>query len=535
MRETARHLVVGVATLLAATLTFAQDQSARQTPLEVTNVQFELLQQGKNVVRVEVRNLSDSDQVFRTHIGTRSPEYGRSGAGWGTGFVKTIPAGKTVWTRFVFKIQGPMTKSTYVKLTFSSPGPQEGFDEEAWLKGGGSKQSFKQTVYQAGDLPWASTDSQQDQPASDEQAKTVADVFRRIQNSIGARDYAQAWQLFTTDYQEAEFQSTRSDQFVKAMESQKPIDSIFHWEKASFLGLQPSRVVLRAGKLSLLAETQGQTWTLDFVQEDGRWKLDWIAGYTPRFLAWQNWEEHALPRMNKHVTEHFDIYFFRDSTAARQIEQIAQDKERGYKEICGFLGADPNVRIRLVLFEDKAAKHWETGHQGMGWAYDKTIVEVYNEKESLDPFHETVHILMGSVGSPPALFNEGFAVYMSQRLGARALEDLSGGHATIDERARELKGRGEWTELAELMSYTEIGSAESRPPIAYPEAASFVKFLVDTYGKDKFLQVCRTLKNSDNQDVCAQNTAELAAIYGESWPQLQAAWEAALMSNAERK
>jgi len=186
------------------------------------------------------------------------------------------------------------------------------------------------------------------------------------------------------------------------------------------------------------------------------------------------------------------------------------------------------VRIELVLFEDKKTKHWETGHQGMGWAFGKTMVEVYNEKESLDPFHETVHVLMGQFGSPPALFNEGFAVYMSERLGAHALKDLGGGQATIADRARELKAKEDWIALAELMTYTEIGSAESRSPIAYPEAASFVKFLIDTYGKEKFLQVYQTLKNTSNPEVRARNAAELETIYGRSVPQLQEAWEAAL-------
>jgi hypothetical protein len=319
------------------------------------------------------------------------------------------------------------------------------------------------------------------------------------------------------------------------MEPQDPVDCAFIWEKGPFLGLQPRRVVTGAGRLSLLAETQGQTWTLDFRQEDGQWKLDWIAGYTPRVLLWQNWEDHVLPRMKKRGTAHFDIFSFPDSTAARQIERIAREKERGYGEVCDFLGADPNARITMVLFEDKPTKLWETGHQGMGWAYGRTIVEVYNEKEHLDPFHETVHILMSRLGSPPALFNEGFAVYMSQHLGAHALKDLGGGQATIDERARELKAKGEWIDLAELMSYTEIGSAESRPPIAYAEAASFVKFLIGTYGKDKFLQAYKTLKNSHDRAVQTRNAAELAAIYGKSLPQLRDAWEALLVQEAVRR
>ncbi len=135
---------------------------------------------------------------------------------------------------------------------------------------------------------------------------------------------------------------------------------------------------------------------------------------------------------------------------------------------------------------------------------------------------------MGSFGHPPALFNEGFAVYMSERLGAHALENLGGGRATIHQRAGELKDKGDWIELAELLGYTEIGSARSRPPVAYPEAASFVKFLIDTYGKDKFLQSYRTLRNTSDKSGREENVKKLEDIYGRPLPTLQQQWEAAL-------
>ena len=179
----------------------------------------------------------------------------------------------------------------------------------------------------------------------------------------------------------------------------------------------------------------------------------------------------------------------------------------------------------MVLFEDGRTKHQETGHQGMGWAYGNTIVEVYNEQEQLDPYHETTHVLMRPSGHPPALFNEGFAVYMSERLGAHALEDLGGGLATIYQRVREVKEKSEWIELEELITYTEIGSMESRPPIAYPEAASFVKFLIDKYGKDKFLKAYKTLRNSDDNSVQQKNIRTLKQIYGKPLKELEQEWE----------
>ena len=160
-----------------------------------------------------------------------------------------------------------------------------------------------------------------------------------------------------------------------------------------------------------------------------------------------------------------------------------------------------------------------------GWAFGNTVVEVYNEKQKLDPYHETTHVLMRRYGSPPALFNEGLAVYMSERLGAHALDAMGGGESSIRERVGELNSKGELIELEELLTYNEIGSGKTNPPVAYPEAASFVKFLIDTYDKDKFLKAYRTLRNSSDKAVQQQNVKALKTIYGKSLDELKTEWK----------
>ena len=447
-----------IALLLVALIPIAQaddNQPNQKTELEIISVRFEPLQQGKNVVHVEVRNPSDQDQMFRTHTYSRSPEYGRRGVGWGAGFFGTIPAQSTTSTRFVFKIQGPLTGSTYMRLTFRNPGTVAEFDEEAWNQKQGWRQFFQKTTYSAADLPWHQDDSDQAEPADTEQTDAIIAAFKDIQDALREGDYERPWQRFTADYQQAEFQSTDVARFAKTMAPEKPIEGAFTWERASFIRLTPGRVLKIEERFRLLAQDDDQSWTIDFVQDDGQWKVAWIAGFTPRFLQWQDWEKYVLPRMEHRATAHFDIYYYPDSTAARQIDQIVRDKEKGYAEVAEFLGQAPKIHIKLVFFEDKPTKHLATGHQGMGWAYNRTIVEVYNETAQLDPYHETVHILTGPMGHPPALFTEGFAVYMSEHLGAHALDDLSGGAATIDERARQLQQQGDWIELAELIDYTE--------------------------------------------------------------------------------
>jgi hypothetical protein len=205
-------------------------------------------------------------------------------------------------------------------------------------------------------------------------------------------------------------------------------------------------------------------------------------------------------------------------------------RESGLKKVCDFANITPAEVVIVFFYPDQTTKRMCTMHTGNGLARGNMIAEVYNDQVKLDPYHETTHVLMRQYGDPPALFNEGFAVYMSERLGAHALDDLGGGQATIYQRVRELKAKGELIDLRKLLGYTEIGSGKTDPPVAYPEAASFVKFLIDQHGKDKFLQAYRTLRNSDDTAGQEENISTLEQIYGTSLAELEKQWEKAFSS-----
>jgi hypothetical protein len=232
--------------------------------------------------------------------------------------------------------------------------------------------------------------------------------------------------------------------------------------------------------------------------------------------------------MQKRATPHFDIYYAKGSTAERDIDQIAERRESGYGQIRDFLGCKDEPRVRLVFFEDQLTKFKQTGHRGAGMASGTTVVEVYNDTEKLDPFHETTHILSASLGNPPAIFSEGLATYMSERLGAPPLKIFGGGESSLYERVRQLKKDGQWIPLPELLTYTDIGSEESQPVIAYPEAGAFVRFLIDTYGRDKFLEAYSSLHNTADEDARRQNHDDLRRIYGKSVPDLDIEWHSVL-------
>lgn len=360
------------------------------------------------------------------------------------------------------------------------------------------------------------------EPGVQEQA--VRKAFGQWQNSMRDGKYETAWVLLANGLRRSRQLENDFQRFTKEWDSdENPM-------KTLLLNLRPESVTsVKMGESAILNTTHaGQPWKILYVMEDGQWKFRIMKRGQQ---DGGDWQERLLPKMRKRITKHFDIFCHKGSTAEKEIDKIAEQRERGFREICRFLGKDSDVRIRMILFEDGATKYSHTGHQGAGWAFGNTVVEVYNEKQKLNPYHETTHVLMRPYGSPPALFNEGLAVYMSERLGAHALDAMGGGESSIRERVGELNGKGEWIPLEELLTYNEIGSGETNPPVAYSEAASFVKFLIDTYDKDKFLKAYRTLRNSSDKATQQQNVKALETIYGKSLDELKIQWKRTLLKS----
>lgn len=481
---------------------------------EVLDIKVDPIREGQNAVRIKVKNTSAQKQVLATHIQTRSAD-----GGWGTTFIDIIKPDQTRWTRHACKLRGSITKDTFIRLQLYNPVPAEGFDREKWFKSNPWDTWFKKLKYFADDLERYTIDKSKIQAASKSQTQEVIKTLGQIQGHIKKKEYKTAWELFTQDFRDAEFQ-IGFEKFKKCMEAPQR----FYMSRYEILSLKPESVSRYNEILMLRAAMEDNIWVVDFVQVGEKYKLDSIKGSIPN-----DWQQRLLPMLQKRTTKHFDIYYFEDSTAEKEIEQIAEEKDKGFEEVCNFLDTKSDQRIKMIFFEDGKSKQMATGHQGAGWAFGNTIVEIYNEQQKLDAYHETVHVLMRSYGNPPALFNEGFAVYMSEKLGTHALKSLSGGESSIYERVRKLKSKNEWIPLEELITYTEIGSKKTRPPVSYPQAASFVKFLIDTYGEDKFLAAYKHLQNSGSKQVQEKNIEKLANIYGKSMNELKKQWHDAFM------
>jgi hypothetical protein len=240
--------------------------------------------------------------------------------------------------------------------------------------------------------------------------------------------------------------------------------------------------------------------------------------------ATQSQSVRPLARLVHTRTRHFDVYATPGSVAAADLKAIAHSREAALAAVARLFDVPSPEGIRLTLFPDEATKKAATGHAGLGWAEGKAIEEVYNLKTKLDPYHELAHIVGASLGRPPAMIDEGFAVYVSERLGADALALLGHPNTPISTVGCMLVSQGQALPLERLFDLTELGSVTSNGPISYPQSASIVKYLVDTHGLEHFRLAYRRLRSSTLPDIRSANRAAFARLYGTSLPDVEAAW-----------
>jgi hypothetical protein len=227
-------------------------------------------------------------------------------------------------------------------------------------------------------------------------------------------------------------------------------------------------------------------------------------------------------------TEHFEIFAWRGSPGARQLPAIAEGRELALRRISDLLAVPFAGRIRLVLYPDSATKTSQTGHVGSGFASGRTIIEIFNDSVQLDPYHEVAHIVGGERGSPPAVLDEGFAVYVSQSLGANALKYLGAPGATVNQVVCGYLRSGALIPLGRLFRFTDIGSDSTRPSIAYPEAASITAFLIEQYGIERFRDLYARLRNTSDAVELRRNERIVATVYGRDLAAIDRAWRAGL-------
>jgi hypothetical protein len=227
-------------------------------------------------------------------------------------------------------------------------------------------------------------------------------------------------------------------------------------------------------------------------------------------------------------TQHLLLLAAPRTPAARDLDRLAQQREAAIGTISDVLAADFRGHVRMVFYPDSATKAKAIGHIGMGLAFDRNIVEIYTDSARLDPFHELTHIVAEGQGSPPAVFDEGLATYMTERLGADALEHLGHPKTKIGAAVCELYATHRFIPLDSILHYAEIGPPGTFGEITYPEAASFVQYLVETRGLPQFRAAYRRVERASDSARWRANATVLHELYGMSVQELEKSWLSSL-------
>ena len=212
-------------------------------------------------------------------------------------------------------------------------------------------------------------------------------------------------------------------------------------------------------------------------------------------------------------TPHFRIHYTAGSFAGQHLAQIGERLERAYRILAEVLGVDEaHAGIIEVSLSEMLAGPQMMGSGGYAVASAREIHEVYRADA---PGHDLersllqvlLAIALGNDHPLPPLIMDGLLAYVIQRL-----DDSTPDTKVMAELAA-AKAQRSLPSLTSLLS----GPTAETQAIYHAAAASFVEFLIRTYGEHRFQVFVRRLQTG---------TAEQAAraAYQRSLGQLEKAW-----------
>lgn len=302
-------------------------------------------------------------------------------------------------------------------------------------------------------------------------------------------------------------------------------------------GHRVRRFPVRAGAILRLAATadlrsEGLVVALPFAGRlDYYWALRGPGGIvarrsgavmlTPALRALAQAPQLPLPeRWAESATEHFRIRYFPGTEAERDIGEIRREAEHALVRASAVLTSTRPVSVTVYLVP---RLFWQGGvAYGPGTLLISYADRNYAGVEIEDYLtHEVTHALgagMVAAGSDVGnLIGEGVAVY------------ATGGHygpEPIDDWAAVLARSDRYVPLCRLRATWQTQQHE----IAYLEGASFVGYLIRTYGLDTFRAFYAhdpgvpdgAIKNVDQ--FCATEATRPVAAIGKSYGEIEAAW-----------
>lgn len=189
--------------------------------------------------------------------------------------------------------------------------------------------------------------------------------------------------------------------------------------------------------------------------------------------------QHALG--SKYVTPHFSIYYSQSVVSQDQIRWIAAEHEFRYQQVSRFLNVRFHQKIDSYLYPTPELKKRLIGTSTTDIAKPWRS-EIHLNVESLHNTlkHELVHAIAGDFGMP--ILRASISVGLIEGLAVAA--DWNVDDRTPHQNAAALKHFGAMADVKAVLSFS--GFASHSPSISYLLVGSFCRYLIETYGIEKF-------------------------------------------------
>jgi tetratricopeptide (TPR) repeat protein len=208
---------------------------------------------------------------------------------------------------------------------------------------------------------------------------------------------------------------------------------------------------------------------------------------------------------SKFETDHFIIYYSSNVIDEQRIKWVASEHEFRLYQITRLLGTTVSGKISSYIYPSAEVKKRLIGAGGTNISKPWRR-EIHINYESLDASlkHELVHATSSELGipvlnvSPLSGLTEGLAMAVEWDWGSRTLHEYAAG----------MKQLNLMRDINSLLSVTGFMSQASS--VSYVLCGSFCRFLMDTYGVERFKQVYRY--------------GNFEKVYGKSLNDLQTEW-----------
>ena len=219
----------------------------------------------------------------------------------------------------------------------------------------------------------------------------------------------------------------------------------------------------------------------------------------------------------KKETEHYVFYYFPNSLAEKEIEMVAERQKKAFGKIISFLRVEPpKNKISYYLYPDAKTKKELMGDDWYAQAIykDFCVHILYTEKVKPIGEHEDTHLLSLPWGLSIGFLQEGLAEYLvGHNWHGNSHEDIvkDGFNKNILPSIISLMSHDSWMKLPDENIFYH-----------YCLAGSFVKFLIEKYGREKFERLYRGTKRQNSQE---ENLNLFYIIYNKSVGEIEEDWK----------